>query len=516
MGVEDVVAIYSCLISLNSFLCYCVSNFLTICIFRQICKAVSPVSILIWCYFLRFNFCSIRKKIYCDCIRANAVLIITIVPALGSTNLSCFCLMSICDIVIIYAGGVPLYQIFTYSINDFFTILIFVEIVECVFPVICCSYFPRFNFYSVCKEVDCDAVWADAVLVVTVVPSLDTFDFSLSCNRINQVVSVYCFVVSFYILFINAVRVCGLSICTVQRQIFPLILPAISFGYCLSIILFAILVQNNCDAFRQFSSFRCFPGLDTTNFCRSGDRVDQVISVYCFVVSSYILFIDTVSICGLSICTVQRQIFPLILPAISFGYCLSIILFAILVQNNCDAFRQFSSFRCFPGLSSTYFRLSGDRIDQIISCHTLGITFYICFVNAVSVRGLSIRAVCRQIFPLILPTVSCCHRLGVILFAILVQDDCDTLWQDRSFWYVPGLASADINLVTLCVRDIESIYCLVVSGYGFLIYTVSILVSICVILIKICETVIPVIGCGHCLGIIHFTVLFQDDCDAFR
>ena len=427
MGVEDVVAIYSCLISLNSFLCYCVSNFLTICIFRQICKAVSPVSILIWCYFLRFNFCSIRKKIYCDCIRANAVLIITIVPALGSTNLSCFCLMSICDIVIIYAGGVPLYQIFTYSINDFFTILIFVEIVECVFPVICCSYFPRFNFYSVCKEVDCDAVWADAVLVVTVVPSLDTFDFSLSCNRINQVVSVYCFVVSFYILFINAVRVCGLSICTVQRQIFPLILPAISFGYCLGIILFAILVQNNCDAFRQFSSFRCF-----------------------------------------------------------------------------------------PGLSSTYFRLSGDRIDQIISCHTLGITFYICFVNAVSVRGLSIRAVCRQIFPLILPTVSCCHRLGVILFAILVQDDCDTLWQDRSFWYVPGLASADINLVTLCVRDIESIYCLVVSGYGFLIYTVSILVSICVILIKICETVIPVIGCGHCLGIIHFTVLFQDDCDAFR
>ena len=187
MCIVDIITAYSGNISFYCFLSYSINNFLTCFKFRQICKAVCPVSVVIRFYFLRIHFITVCKKVYSNFLRSDSILVIAIVPCLDATYFCFCCIMSIGNVVIIYDCSVAIYKVFTYRINNFFTILIFVKIIECVFPVICYSYFLRFNFYSVCKEVDCDAVWADTVLVVTVVPCLSTFNFSrLRCMRVGN------------------------------------------------------------------------------------------------------------------------------------------------------------------------------------------------------------------------------------------------------------------------------------------------------------------------------------------
>ena len=95
MGVEDIVTIYSfsccCIITCYWFFFYSVIDQLSFFfILLKICKTVCPVSICIWCYFLRVHFCSICKKVDSDCTRADAVLVVAVIPGLGSTDRCCF------------------------------------------------------------------------------------------------------------------------------------------------------------------------------------------------------------------------------------------------------------------------------------------------------------------------------------------------------------------------------------------------------------------------------------------
>ena len=109
VGVEDIVTIYcfSCcyIITCYWFFFYCVIDQLSFFfVLLKICKTVCPVSICIWSYFLRVNFYAICKEIDFNLIRADTVLVISIAPALCSTDRCC--LISIGKFCFIYSSSI--------------------------------------------------------------------------------------------------------------------------------------------------------------------------------------------------------------------------------------------------------------------------------------------------------------------------------------------------------------------------------------------------------------------------
>ena len=179
--VDDViiVVIIGCSVIYHRSLAYSVSDFLTVCVFRQICKAISPVSFLVSCYGLAIHFRSVCKKLHGNALWTFAVLIVCIIPGLGSTDFSCFWLVGVDEVVSSNLCGIASNCILGYSVNDFVTIFIFRQISEAVAPdsPTIRAYGLALDLGSVCKKVDGYALRTDSVLVICVIPGLGSVDF---------------------------------------------------------------------------------------------------------------------------------------------------------------------------------------------------------------------------------------------------------------------------------------------------------------------------------------------------
>ena len=178
MSVVDIITIKFCCVTFNCNFFNSVFNFFAGFIFRQICKAVCPVSVVIRCYFLRIHFITVCKKVYNNFLRSDSILVVTVIPGLGTFDFSRLRFMSVGDVVTINRCFISFNCIFFYSISDFVASCIFRQIGKLIFPVVICGYFLAVNFGSICKEVHCDTCWTFAILVVIVGPGLGSVDGS--------------------------------------------------------------------------------------------------------------------------------------------------------------------------------------------------------------------------------------------------------------------------------------------------------------------------------------------------
>ena len=176
MSIGNIVIIYTCFITIYQFFTYCINDFVTGCIFWQIGEAVFPI--VICGYFLAVNFGSVCKEVDCDAVWADTILVVTVIPGLGTFDFSRLRFMSVGDVVTINCCFISFNCIFFYSISDFVASCIFRQIGKLIFPVVICGYFLAVNFGSICKEVHCDTCWTFAILVVIVGPGLGSVDTS--------------------------------------------------------------------------------------------------------------------------------------------------------------------------------------------------------------------------------------------------------------------------------------------------------------------------------------------------
>ena len=91
IAVGNVITVNLGRIIWHCILSYRVYDLFSICILRQVCKAVFPV--IICCHGLAFGFFSICKKSYGNAVCPLAVLVICIIPGLCSLYFCCFCII---------------------------------------------------------------------------------------------------------------------------------------------------------------------------------------------------------------------------------------------------------------------------------------------------------------------------------------------------------------------------------------------------------------------------------------
>ena len=183
MSICNIISIYSDLISFNGFFCYCIYNFFSICILRQICKFIFPVIICSYC--LALNLLSICKKIYGNLCWSDSILIVCIFPGLASSNGYLFCCMVICNVITIYYCLITFYSFFFHCVCNFFSICIFRQVCEIVFPVVIFGYFLSSYYFIIGKKFYCNAIWTDSILIVIIIPGLASADFRcLRCMSI--------------------------------------------------------------------------------------------------------------------------------------------------------------------------------------------------------------------------------------------------------------------------------------------------------------------------------------------
>ena len=269
---------------------------------------------------------------------------------------------------------------------------------------------------------------------------LRSLNLSGSCDCVDQVISTYYCLITFNRFLCYCVRISSFSVCTVCWQIVKLIVPAICFCYGLSIVLFAILIQNYSNLFWQYSSFWYVPGLASTYLNLVALCVDQVISIIFLVISCNWLLIDFVSISN-SVFIIHWKICKAVLPLIFFCYFKRLVLDSILLQDYGNLFWQCSSLWCFPDLCSFYLHGSCNGVDQIGAVYLLDIAIYFFLVYCISILGLSVVTILRQVIPAICPAIRFRYGLSIVLFAILLQDYSNLFWQCSSLWCLPSLCS---------------------------------------------------------------------------
>ena len=173
---------------------------MTICIFRQTCKAVCPVSRCISTDCLALVELSICQQIYSDAAWTFSILVIVIIPGLCSADFCCFRYMTVGDVHSIHICSIPGNSLFLHAVCDLLTILIYRQLSKAVLPAI---------FFSDCHTLICyitilqqrylDALRSLSILVVIVVPSLRAtyfrclwFAIFSICNNISILIISYC------------------------------------------------------------------------------------------------------------------------------------------------------------------------------------------------------------------------------------------------------------------------------------------------------------------------------------
>ena len=99
----------------------------------QVCEAPAPIVRL--CYRLAVHLAAVSQQADCDAIRPCAVLVVVVVPGLGSVDIDLFRLVGVCDGI---AGlgiacdsrSISGYSDFLDGVCDLLTILIFIQIRE--------------------------------------------------------------------------------------------------------------------------------------------------------------------------------------------------------------------------------------------------------------------------------------------------------------------------------------------------------------------------------------------------
>ena len=137
MSVGDIVAFYLSLIICNCFLSYCILDFSSCFVLRQVCEAIRPVGCC--CYIKALHYISICKKVDLDAGWTFAILVIIIIPVLASTdrcrfsirnNKTTFGISCYSSCIAIYA-----FSLFNCILDVSFAIL-FIKLLPSVTPII--------------------------------------------------------------------------------------------------------------------------------------------------------------------------------------------------------------------------------------------------------------------------------------------------------------------------------------------------------------------------------------------
>ena len=113
---------------------------------------------------------AVGKQFHDHIIRANAVLVACILPALGNGDAGLFRGVTVGYIIVVVFGGVSLYRVFDDGIGDLIPVFIFRQVFKVPGPIVVCGDGFALEHLAVFHQVDGNAVRTNAVLVVVVVP----------------------------------------------------------------------------------------------------------------------------------------------------------------------------------------------------------------------------------------------------------------------------------------------------------------------------------------------------------
>ena len=142
----------------------------------QVCEAPAPIVRL--CYRLAVHLAAVSQQADCDAIRPCAVLVVVVVPGLGSVDIDLFRLVGVCDGI---AGlgiacdsrSISGYSDFLDGVCDLLTILIFIQIREAGRPVVGFVQSRRRSSVSpVGQQPHDDVQRTNAVLIISIIPYL--------------------------------------------------------------------------------------------------------------------------------------------------------------------------------------------------------------------------------------------------------------------------------------------------------------------------------------------------------
>ena len=539
VAVCNIITIVSCCVFRYWILAYGVNDFLAICIFRKIGKAVSPVSELICFYNLACSLCSVRKKIYRNTARTFTVLVIGIVPVLSSADGGCFWFMSIGNIVIFYLSLIICDCFLFYGVLNLFSGFVFRKIGKAVNPVsgLICCYHPCGCNFAICKKVDCDALRTFSILIVVIVPGLGSINSDLlrnvcvSQSCYGSFPAIACKLIAFRnIHFCPGIFNC-FSICffrKIRYRLYPIVLCIQS--HCCSGF-FSVCKKGCCNALRTLSvlvvcivpnlGYRC-TGLSW------GVTVGDVILIvsscilrYCFLTYGVNDFLATF---------IFRQIGKTIAP-VSVCICtygLAVFFYSVCKKNHVNAFRTLSILvvGIVPGLGSCdlgSFRLmSIDDVDSIKLCRIA-----LNCILSYSVYNFFSFCIFRKTSKAVSPVsvYICTYVLAVFFYSVCkkVYGDAGRAFAVLIVVVVPGLSSGNGGkLWSMCVsqRGYSSIFIclgqLIIFRNIYFCPGISDVISIR-LFCKICYSLCPVIGSiqsNRCVSC--FSVCKESYCDALR
>ena len=174
MRIGNGKAVYlRCITRRHAGLRYRIDDSLAFLVFRQIRPCVLPA--IICCNLnrvtVRFTVCI---QLYLYALRADAVLIVAVLPYLGYRDGRCLRNVRIGNGKAIYIGRIAVnLGSFLYRIDNSFPIFVFRKILPCVLPVISLCNSNRVTARcAVCIQLYLYAPRTDAILIVAVIPCL--------------------------------------------------------------------------------------------------------------------------------------------------------------------------------------------------------------------------------------------------------------------------------------------------------------------------------------------------------
>ena len=389
VAVGDIVAAdFRCVIR-NSILGYGVNNFFSCFIFRQVRKLVGPAASLICFHSLAVFLNSICKKSYDNALWALTILILCIIPGLGSADFGCLRFITVDEVISIHLGCITFNCILSYGVNDFLAICKFRQIGEAVSPVAkcICFYSLVLNLFAICKKIDDNAFRTFAILIVCVLPGLGSakgrnrcgMSIGQGCN--GSVCAVIGQFVSIWKIFLCPGVLDCFSVSLLRKTGYSLgPVVGCSQSRCCSCF-FAICKKGYGDAIRTDSILVICISPQLGNGCTGlawGVAVDDVVAIIgCGVVLYRGLAYgvgDFLAVCEL------RQIGKAVVPAaiLACGYRLAVHFFSICKKFHGNALWAFTVLiLCIiPGLGSAdlgCFWYMG--VDEVVAIQLGGVAF---------------------------------------------------------------------------------------------------------------------------------------------
>ena len=278
MNIGHVHALHNRVISFDRIFGSHIGDLFAVRALRQIGKCPGPFSFYIRSYGLApaFDFFSVRQQADSDALRTETVLIIVVIPGLGTGNIDLSGFMGIGDIEAVHGSFVFIDRFLSDRVFDLFTILELRNIREAVRPF---AAFIRRNGLAVHRlaigqQVHNDVLRAEAVLIIRILPGLgsgDLFDL-LRLIRVGHVIAVHDRFIAVDCILGDGVF--DLFPFRILRKIFkspgPFSLLIRSYGLVLSFHFLVIRQKTDRDALRTSAVLivRILPGLG------AGDRFD--------------------------------------------------------------------------------------------------------------------------------------------------------------------------------------------------------------------------------------------------